>query len=78
MTNIALGTIRRMQKQWGGWHTRDDDGEANQGEYGPEVIPPEQTLPETDDNPGNGDYSRDDVEGQGAICSAKGSSARTG
>jgi len=56
-----------MQKgQRGEWHTWGEGGEANQGYYSPEVIPPEHA---TDGNPGNSDRARDEEEDQGAICS---------
>ena len=48
--------------------TRNEGGEASQGDESPEVIPPEHALLDTKSNPSNGDQARDKEEGQGGDC----------
>ena len=45
--------------------TRNEKREADQGNNGPEVIPPEYALPKAEDDPTNGNQASNEVEGRG-------------
>lgn len=50
------------------WLTRNEGGEASQGDHCPEVIPPEHALLETKRDPSDSDQARDKEEGQRGVC----------
>ena len=49
------------------WLTRDEGRVESQGYHGPEVIPPEHALLETEAKPSGCDQARHDEEPQGGI-----------
>jgi len=50
------------------WLTRNESGEGSQGGDGPEVIPPEHALLETEGDTNNRDQARHEEEAQGGVC----------
>lgn len=53
------------------WLTRNEDCEADEGNYNPKVIPPEGTLPESEGDPSNGDRARYEEASQRGICGGR-------
>lgn len=68
MINTPGTEFRRVLAEQRRYQLTGDEGdETSQGNYSPEVIPPEHAFLKAKSKPSNGDYARDEEEGQSRV-----------